>query len=78
MLEEKRFSDMYKEILQNHEGRLRRLEENCVRLGERMESLCEKLSILTSWIKTLIVVLLTGLVGFFFWYMQFLSKAIIP
>jgi len=67
-------NDIYKETLQDHEQRLRRLEENSIRLGERLESLCKELSGLTTWMKTLVGVMLTTLVGFFVWYIQNLPR----
>lgn len=67
-------SDIYKETLQDHEKRLRRLEENSIKLGEKLECLCKELSGLTTWVKTLVGLLLTSLVGFFFWYIQSLPR----
>ena len=66
--------DIYREALQDHEARLRRLEENSIRLGERLESLCKELSGLTLWVKTLVGLMLTSLVGFFIWYVQSLPR----
>lgn len=64
----------YKETLQDHEKRLRHLEENSIRLGERLENLCKELSGLTLWVKTLVGLMLTSLVGFFIWYIQTLPR----
>jgi hypothetical protein len=64
----------YKETLQDHEQRLRRLEENSIRLGEKLENLCRELSGLTTWMKTLVGLMLTSLAGFFIWYIQSLSR----
>jgi hypothetical protein len=63
-----------KETLHDHEQRLRRLEENSIRLGERLESLCKEISSLTVWMKTLVGLMLTSLVGFFIWYVQSLPR----
>jgi len=64
----------YKETLQDHEKRLRNLEANNIRLAERLENLCKELSSLTTWVKTLVVAMLTSLVGFFIWYIQSLPR----
>lgn len=64
----------YQETLKDHENRLRRLEENSIRLGERMESLCKELSGLTVWLKSLIGLMLASFVGFFIWYIQSLPR----
>lgn len=69
--------DDIKEAIQDHEVRIRTLEVDAVRLGERLDALCERLARqadeiagLTNWIKGLIVTMLTTLVGFFVWYVQ--------
>jgi len=67
-------NNIYKETLQDHEKRLRRLEESSIRLAERMEVVCKKLESTTSWIKTLVVAIVLQLVGFFFWYIQSLPR----
>jgi len=67
-------NDTYRETLQDHEQRLRRLEENSIRLSERLENLCKELSGLTLWMKTLVGLMLTSLVGFFVWYIQSLPR----
>ncbi len=67
-------NNIYKETLQDHEKRLRRLEESSIRLAERMEAVCKKLESATSWIKTLVVAIVLQLVGFFFWYIQNLPR----
>lgn len=66
-----------KEAIQDHEVRIRTLEVDAVRLGERLDSLCDRLSEqaeelrgLTNWIKGLIMAMLANLLGFFFWYIQ--------
>ncbi len=67
-------NDMYRETLQDHEQRLRRLEENSIRLGEKLENLCKELSGLATWMKTLVGLMLTSLAGFFVWYVQSLPR----
>ena len=66
--------DIYRDTMQDHETRLRRLEESNIRLGERIESLCKELSSLTTWVKTLVAAMFTSLVGFFIWYVQNLPR----
>ncbi len=66
--------DICKETLQDHETRIRRLEENSIRLGERLERLCRELSSLANWIKTLVTLGATSLVGFLIWYIQSLPR----
>lgn len=63
-----------KEQVQDHEVRIRTLEVDSVRLGERLESLCKELSSLTSWIKALFIALVTAMGGFIIWYIQSLPR----
>jgi len=67
-------NDTYRETLQDHENRLRPLEEQSIRLAERLENLCRELSGLITWVKTLVGFLLTAMVGFFIWYVQSLPR----
>lgn len=63
-----------KKQVQDHEVRIRTVEQDSIRLDERLENLCKELSSLTNWIKTLVVALLTSMVGFFIWYVQNLPR----
>ncbi|WP_129599396.1 hemolysin XhlA family protein [Anaerophilus nitritogenes] len=56
--------------LGNHEDRIRQLEIHEAQTGEKITSLLEKLDNLTSWIKALVMLSGTTLVGFFIWYIQ--------
>lgn len=63
----------YEEInnrLNNYGERIKKLEISEARTGEKIESLIEKLDSLTNWIKALVMLGATSLVGFFFWYVQ--------
>ena len=66
--------EIYKETLQDHEQRLRKLEDGSIRISERMESVCEKIESLTTWIKWLIITLCSVFLGFFVWYVQSLPR----
>jgi len=63
-----------KEQMQGIETRLRTLELDSIRLGERLEALCKELASLTSWVKGLIATMLTAMVSFFIWYVQQLGR----
>lgn len=56
--------------LDAHEKRISNLEINDAKMGEKIENLIEKLDNLTSWIKALVMLGITSLIGFFFWYVQ--------
>jgi hypothetical protein len=58
------------EKLDDHERRIVQLEINDARTGEKIQSLIEKIESLTTWIKALVMLGATSLVGFFFWYIQ--------
>lgn len=62
------------EKLYDHENRIRELEINEARISEKIEGLIEKLDNLTNWIKALVMLGLTSLVGFVIWYIQNLSN----
>lgn len=65
--------DRHQEIvnkLENHEKRIGKLEISDAKMGEKIESLIEKLDSLTGWIKALVMLVATSFVGFFFWYIQ--------
>lgn len=56
--------------LDNHEKRIGNLEINDAKMSGKIENLIEKLDNLTNWIKALVMVGITSLMGFFFWYIQ--------
>ncbi|MCT4566151.1 MAG: hemolysin XhlA family protein [Maledivibacter sp.] len=56
--------------LDDHEKRIGNLEINDAKMSEKIENLIEKLDSLTTWIKALVMLGITSLVGFFFWYVQ--------
>lgn len=56
--------------LDNHSDRIRQLELSEAQTGQKIENLIEKLDNLTSWIKALVMLGATTLVGFFIWYIQ--------
>ncbi|TCO79141.1 hemolysin XhlA family protein [Marinisporobacter balticus] len=56
--------------LDNHANRIRQLEIHEAQTGEKITSLIEKLDNLTSWIKALVMLSGTTLLGFFIWYIQ--------
>lgn len=65
--------DRHQEVvnrLDDHEKRIGNLEINEAKMGEKIENLIEKLDSLTSWIKALVMLGATSLIGFFFWYIQ--------
>ncbi len=65
--------DRHQEIidrLDNHERRIGNLEISEAKMGEKIENLIEKLDSLTSWIKALVMLGATSLMGFFLWYVQ--------
>lgn len=58
------------EKIYEHETRIRELEINEARISEKIEGLITKLDSLTNWIKALVMLGLTSLVGFLLWYIQ--------
>jgi len=56
--------------LQDQEIRIRALEISLATVIERMDNLCKSLDGLVSWIKAVVGLLTTSLIGFFFWYIQ--------
>ena len=58
------------EKIYDHENRIRELEINEARISEKIEGLIAKLDNLTNWIKALVMLGLTSLVGFLLWYIQ--------
>jgi len=53
-----------------HAERLDRIENNYNRLDERLSNLIEKLEVLNSTLKWFIMLILGGIVGFFFYALQ--------
>lgn len=69
--------DRHQEVvsrLDDHEKRIGNLEINDAKMSEKIENLIEKLDNLTTWIKALVMLGITSLVGFFFWYVQGINK----
>ncbi|MCG8540749.1 MAG: hemolysin XhlA family protein [Clostridia bacterium] len=62
--------DEVMEKLYDHESRIRDLEINEARISEKIEGLIEKLDNLTNWIKALVLLGMTSLIGFLLWYIQ--------
>lgn len=60
--------------LNDHAERIRALETSDARQTVMIEQLCEKLDNLTSWIKALVITIITGGGGFFVWYVQSLPR----
>ncbi len=56
--------------LDDHEKRIGKLEVAGAKLEQKIENLIEKLTDLTSWIKALVMIGATSLLGFFLWYIQ--------
>jgi len=63
-----------KETVQDHELRIRTLEQNSIRLAERIDNLCQNLDATTNWIKVLVGVIISSMAGFFIWYIQSLPR----
>ncbi|MCT4507846.1 MAG: hemolysin XhlA family protein [Tepidibacter sp.] len=61
-------------VMENLEKRVGTLEISDATKGQKIENLIEKIDSLTSWIKALIMLFGTSLVGFFFWYIQNLGN----
>lgn len=68
------FHEDMKETVQDHELRIRTLEQNSIRLAERIDNLCQNLDATTNWIKVLVGVIISSMVGFFIWYIQSLPR----
>ncbi|WP_432664668.1 hypothetical protein R9X47_00320 [Wukongibacter baidiensis] len=62
------------ERLYEHEIRIRELEIKEARTSERIDGLIGKLDSMTNWIKALIMMGLTSLIGFLIWYIQNLKN----
>jgi len=66
--------DEVKETLKDHERRIVILEKTDAEFAIRLENLIEKLENLTSWIKALVVTVVSTGVGFIIWYIQSLPR----
>lgn len=65
--------DRHQEVidrLDNHENRIKDLEISDAKMGEKLDNLIKQLENLAAWIKALVILGGTSLVGFFFWYIQ--------
>jgi len=56
--------------LNNHGEKIKQLEISDARTSEKIQSLIEKIDSLMTWIKALVMLGVTSLLGFFFWYIQ--------
>jgi len=68
------YKDQLKDQLKNHELRIRKLEENSIRVTERLDSLCNRLGRLTTSLWALVTIIITALIGFLIWYIQSLPR----
>ena len=69
--------EMHKEMreqVKDHERRIVALEKSDAEFAIRLENLIKKIDELTSWIKALVVTLITSGVGFIIWYIQSLPR----
>ncbi len=66
--------DEIKETVKDHERRIVALEKTDAEFAIRLENLIEKIDSLTSWIKALVVSVITVGVGFIIWYIQSLPR----
>ena len=60
--------------LRDHEKRIVALEKADAEFAIRLQNLIEKIDSLTSWIKALVVSIITTGVGFIIWYIQSLPR----
>ena len=63
-----------KEQLRDHEKRIVALEKADAEFAIRLQNLIEKIDSLTSWIKALVVSIISTGVGFVIWYIQSLPR----
>ncbi len=59
-----------KEQLKDHEKRITFLEKTDAEFAIRLDNLLEKIESLTSWVKWLVISIVTTGVGFIIWYIQ--------
>lgn len=62
------------ERLNNHSGRLDKLEQYRERSDEKIENLCKQIESLVSTIKWAMGTLIVALIGFALWYIQSLPR----
>ncbi|MBO8161345.1 MAG: hemolysin XhlA family protein [Thermosipho sp. (in: Bacteria)] len=60
--------------LDDHEIRIRKLEINDAEMGQKIQNLIDKIDNLTGWLKALVLLGISTLVGFFIWYIQNLGR----
>lgn len=58
------------EILKEHGKRLDKIEQESAEFRANIKNLCKKIDELTSWIKALIVAMISTFGGFIIWYIQ--------
>ena len=63
-----------KEQLRDHEKRIIALEKADAEFAIRLQNLIEKIDSLTSWIKALVISIISTGVGFIIWYIQSLPR----
>lgn len=61
-------------MLRDHEQRIAIIERTDAEFAIRLENLLEKIESLTSWIKALVVVVVSTGIGFIVWYIQSLPR----
>jgi len=66
--------DELKDTVRDHERRIVALEKADAEFAIRLQNLIEKIDSLTSWIKALVVSIITTGVGFIIWYIQSLPR----
>ena len=64
----------FKEQLRDHEKRIVALEKADAEFAIRLNNLLEKIESLTSWIKALVVSIISTGVGFIIWYIKSLPR----
>lgn len=68
------FEERTEKRLNDHSERLRMLERSDTRQGVVINQLCKKLDNLINWMKALLIAWITGMGGFFIWYVQSLTR----
>ena len=59
-----------KDQLRVHEKRIVKLEKTDAEFTIKFDNLCKQLEQLTSWIKALVLAIVTSGISFFIWYVQ--------
>ena len=65
-----------REQLKDHEKRIVALEKSDAEFVIRLDNLLEKIDGLTSWIKALVIAIVSSGVGFIIWYIQSLPRGV--